>query len=511
MPKAKRRFLTLVAFLPVVVLGSAWLYMVGMARLEGTERSFWQALAFFGVLLIYIVVPIYLIQFLEERFESRLPRQAPKMRDHVIIYRYGAPVETLVEELTQLEVPVVVVEHDRDLARNLRDRKVPVVYSDAAGPSLSNVYLEKARALIANGSDEENAAVILVARQLGFEGQALALVEDPFHRKPIMLAGANAVLTPRHVLGAALAARASHRISPRVSGLQQLGRKLEVAEIRIDPGSPLAGQTLAGAAVGARTGTVVIGQWVEGHLEPQPAAGDRLLPRGILVAVGSAENLARLSELAGAVRPQESGGPFLVAGYGEVGKKVAQLLRDVGELVQVVDLQEGEGVDHAGDVLDPRLLESVEVARARAVVLALDNDRATLFATVVIKDLAPEVPIIARVNAAENVERIHRAGAEFALSISQVSGKILAARLLREEAVELDTRLRLLKVVAPRLAGHHPAELDVRERIGCSVVAVERGDDAIVEFGPDFRFRPDDAIYVCGTREATHRFAEEYG
>jgi hypothetical protein len=34
------------------------------------------------------------------------------------------------------------------------------------------------------------------------------------------------------------------------------------------------------------------------------------------------------------------------------------------------------------------------------------------------------VPIIARVNQSENVERIHAAGADFALSISRVAGQI---------------------------------------------------------------------------------------
>jgi Trk K+ transport system NAD-binding subunit len=130
---------------------------------------------------------------------------------------------------------------------------------------------------------------------------------------------------------------------------------------------------------------------------------------------------------------------------------------------------------------------------------------------VILKDLSPEVPVIARVNEAENVERIHRAGADFALSISQVSGQMLAKKLLGQDAVAIDPHLKVLKVAPNGLAGQHPTGLHIRERTGCSVVAVERGEDVIVEFDPDFRFGPGDAVYVCGGGNAVRRFQEVFG
>ena len=205
-----------------------------------------------------------------------------------------------------------------------------------------------------------------------------------------------------------------------------------------------------------------------------------------------------------------STGPFLVAGAGEVGLKVVQLLRDAGEDVRVIDRAEGEGVDVVGDVLDPGVFERAGLGEAQAVILAVDTDSATLFGTVILKDLAPEVPVIARVNSAENVERIHRAGADFSLSISQVSGQILAHRLLGEESVSVDPQLKVLKVRADGLVGRHPAELEIRTRTGCSVVAVERGEEALLEFDPGFRFADDDVVYVCGSTAATRRYLKVF-
>ena len=542
MNQARKRFLILLAILPVVVLLAAGTYRYLMGAYEGEERDFLSALEFaaetitttgygheghwdhpvlvlfvvglqfMGVVLIYMIVPMYLVPYLEERFESRLPRRAPKMEPHVVIYRYGPAVETLCQELAESGVPLVVVEHDERTARRLIEKKVPVIFADSVSSAMANVHLERARALIANGTDEENAAMMLVAQQLDLSGEILALVEEPYHRRPMRLAGATVVYTPRHVLGAALAARASHHISPRVSGIQQLGRRLQVAEVPVGPGSEIAGKTLDEARIASRTGATVIGRWLKGRLESLPEPSLRLEPRDILVSVGSVESLEKLTELAsngrGAVRRE---GHFIVAGHGEVGRKVTQLLRDAGERVTIIDLHGGDGVDVAGDVLEPGILESAGVAEAQTVVLAVDNDSSTLFATVIVKDQAPDVTIIARVNEAENVERIHHAGADFALSISQVSGQILAHRLLRREAIAIDPQLRLLKTGAAKLANRLTGSLGVRERTGCSLVAVERGDDLIVELGPDFRFQADDLVYVCGTNAATQRFAADYG
>jgi len=283
-----------------------------------------------------------------------------------------------------------------------------------------------------------------------------------------------------------------------------------VAEIRIHPESPLAGQTLDESAIGARTGATVIGEWVGGELVLPDGSGLRLAPDGILVVVGGHASIDRLHDLAGGAVALRREGPFVVGGGGEVGRKVAELLRAVGEEVKLIDRAPGEEVDLVGDVLDARVLESAGVKDAQAVILALDTDSATLFATVILKDLVPEVPVIARVNQADNVERIHRAGADFALSISQVSGQILAKKLLGQEAVTVDPQLKVLKVAPDGLAGRNPAELGVRERTGCSVVAVERGDEVIVEFGSDFRFRPEDAVYICGSGGAVRRFQEVF-
>ncbi|HYL04883.1 MAG TPA: NAD-binding protein [Thermoanaerobaculia bacterium] len=564
MPRSRRRLLSLLAAVPVLVVLLALLYQAGMAALEGQRRGFWDSVLwsastltttgygldhhwrhpamvtyvtvvqFLGLFMVYLIFPIFFIPFLEERFELRLPQEAPRdVANHAVIYRYGPAVETLITELAAARVPTLVIEPDQAVARRLHESGVLVVHRGQADGALEAARLPRARALIVNGSDDENATVILAARQLGYAGPLLALVEEPFHRQPILLAGATAAFTPRHILGAALAARASARISPRVAGVQQLGRNLEVAEVKVAEQSELAGRSLEAAEVATRTGAKVIGQWRGGELAVPMDGAWRVEPGGILVAVGSHDSIEKLSDLAAGTVRRRRHGHFVVGGYGEVGRKVVELLRAVGEEVRVIERRppraeaaaasaavhggvggEGsesmEGVDVVGNVLEMHVLEAAGVRDAQAVVLALDTDSATLFATVILTDLAPEVPVIARVNQADNVERIHRAGAFFALSISQISGQILAKKLLGQEAFEVDPQLKVLKAAAGPLAGRRPSDLRVRSRTGCTLVAVERGDDVLVELGPDFRFQPDDTVYVCGSSAAVQRFGEVF-
>jgi Trk K+ transport system NAD-binding subunit len=524
--------------LPVLLVVAALLYMGGMWFFEGESRGFWESLGFaaetlsttgyghdttwsspimvvsvivlqfLGVFLVFLIFPIYLIPFLEERFEARLPKAAPKVDGHVVVYRFGAAVAILIDEVERSGVPVVVVEEDRLEARRLVEKGTTAFHGRLEDGSLEKARLDRARALVANGTDDENAAIILAARQLGFSGDVVALVEEPFHRKPMMLAGATAVYTPRHILGAALAARASERISPTVDGAQLLGHSLVVSEVRIAPDSELVGRTLGETELGRRTGVSVIGQWVAGRLMAPLRAGTRLAAEGILIVAGSTESIARIAGVCAVSTTRRRSGPFVLAGYGEVGRKVAQLLRGAGEQVEVIDRQGGEGVDLVGDILDHRVIERSSLREAQAVVLAVDSDSATLFATVIMKEFAPDVPVIARVNRAQNIERMHRAGAVFALSISQVAGQILAARLLGQEAISVDPRLRVMRVTSAALAGGHPAELRIRERTDVSVIAVERGEDLIMDFGTGFRFDDTDVVYICGSDEATRRFSD---
>lgn len=537
MRRSSRRLLVLVLSLPALLLALTSLYMLGMHHLEGDPRAFWAALEwasetltttgygkdaawdhplmvcfvvavqFAGVFLVFLVVPVFLIPFLEERFEGRLQTRLPELDGKVVVYHYGPAVVTLLEELTHAGVEAVVIEEDEATARRLRDRGVPVVHRSIEDEESDLTGLAAARAIVANASDAQNAVMVLTARQVGFTGPIVTLVEEPKRRNPLLRAGATAAFTPSHILAAEIAGKASARINPRLSGAQPLGTHLQVTELRVDRASSLAGKTLAEAAIREKTGATIIGQWVGGDLVSQPPPDARIHAGTILVAAGSAASIERLADVA---RPIATDGPVLVVGYGEVGRKVTQFLRDAGETVVVIDPDPDEGVDHVGDALDPDILGRAGIAGARALILAMDSDAETVFGAAVARDLVADVAIIASVERPENVARIHRAGADFALSVSQVAGQLLAFQILGRESVSLQPQIKLVKTGAGALEGKNPIESQVRARTGCSIIAVERGGRVIVDFDQSFAVLTGDQVYICGSPEAVASYFQVF-
>jgi hypothetical protein len=131
-----------------------------MAHLEHDPRSFWQAFEwagetmtttgygadahwrhpamvafavatqFVGVFMTFLVFPVFLIPYFEERFEGRLPTRLPERPGTVLVYGWGPSVATLVDDLTRDRIPVVILEPDLAVARRLHDRGRTVVHAD---------------------------------------------------------------------------------------------------------------------------------------------------------------------------------------------------------------------------------------------------------------------------------------------------------------------------------------------------------------------------------------------
>ena len=286
-----------------------------------------------------------------------------------------------------------------------------------------------------------------------------------------------------------------------------LGTKAGLAEFRVRAGSPLAARRLGDLQLREQQGVTVIGQWHGGVFTTTRGPETLVEPGAILVVVGAFANLEKVERMAMPIRRT---GPIVLAGFGTVGHKVIEVLHDAGESCVVIDRLAAPGVDIVGNVLEGGILERAGVREASAMILALSDDSESVFATAAVREFAPEVPLIVRVLRTPNTKRLYQSGADFAISVGQVAGQILAYHLFEEQLTQVENRIKFSRLTAGTLAGAHPFHGDVLARTGAELVAVERGQEVLVEFEDGFLVRADDAVIVCGAPDKVERYQREF-
>jgi voltage-gated potassium channel len=132
----------------------------------------------------------------------------------------------------------------------------------------------------------------------------------------------------------------------------------------------------------------------------------------------------------------------LVLGYGELTEPLLQELGGRRYLVVTNDADRArELADHdidvfTGDPGDEATLERVRLADARAVIVATNDDAADALAILTVRQLHPDVRIVAAVTNRENEEKFRRAGADTVVSPASIGGRLLVRSALGEQDAE---------------------------------------------------------------------------
>lgn len=461
-----------------------------------------------GVLLVFLALPLFAVPMFRQALETEPPTTST-LSNHVIICGHSARDEVLSAELEDAGIPYLYVDSDRELVRELRERGIEAVHGDTElVDTFEAVNASEARAVVADIDDEINPTVILSARRANPEVQIVSVARDtsvaPYHR----LAGADELVEGPQVLGEGLGMRAVTSFAEKFRAYVDVETDLRVTELLVEENSMLTGDTLGETTVFDDLNATVIGGWFDGKFVVSPGPETTIGENTILLVAGHYEDL---SELTARPLPTHRDDPerVVVCGHGVVGRAVCDTLETEGIDYDVVDLEDHDGTDIVGDVTDPRTLRQADVENARAVVLALDRDTTTIFAALVLQQLAPDVEIIARVHEHDNVWKLYNAGADFVLSMSVLTGKLLASHLIDDkEILTPQAEFEFVRTKAPALEGQTLADVDVRSRTNCTIVAVERENDLLTDLGGSFEIRPDDVLIVSGTADATEAFIE---
>jgi len=464
-----------------------------------------------GVFLFFLALPAVFLPLLQRALSTSAPREVDEeLADHVIICTYTPRSEVLIEELESNEVPYVLVEPDRDRATELHEDDYEVVHADPESVTdLKRVNLAQSRALVADVSDRIDASIVLAAKEACESCRVISVVEEPGREPYHRLAGADVVLSPRKLLGEGLAQKVTTGISTELGDAIDIGEDFDIMEVPIRHGTELEDETLADSNIRERYGVNVIGAWFRGEFGPSPSPEQTLDSGTILLVTGNSRQLERLAAQTQATVRRYRRGETVIIGSGEVGGTVRSALAESGLPYTVIDRADKPGVDVIGDATDPDVLQEAGVQDARSIVLAIPDDTETGFATLVTRDLNRSGEVIARADNIEAIRKTYRAGADYVLSLATVSGRSIVSEVLDgENILSVGTQVEVLRTGAGSVAGDTLAEARIRERTGCTVIAVERNSSVFTDLDPDFRIRKGDQLVIAGTDEGTNRFME---
>lgn len=248
--------------------------------------------------------------------------------------------------------------------------------------------------------------------------------------------------------------------------------------------------------------------------------------------------------------PEELENHLIIVGYGINGTNLARAAKYANIPYVILELNpqvvrkekaRGEPILY-GDAVNEHILESVHVNKARVVVVAISDPKATKSIVANIRHLSPSVFVVVRTRYVKEIESLLALGAdevipeEFETSV-EIFSRVLTNYLVPVDELEhlvediradnysmfqaktrlsrtlSSTRIPDFKISCVRVmadsgpvAGKTIEEIDVRRKYGVNVLAVSRKDKMINSITPDLKLLQNDRIFISGDPEHIDSF-----
>ena len=209
-------------------------------------------------------------------------------------------------------------------------------------------------------------------------------------------------------------------------------------------------------------------------------------------------------------------GHTIVCGWGRVGRAVAEDLVEAGHSVVIVDIDaqrvaEVEYPTVIGDATLDSTLRTAGIARAQALIAALEGDAENLFVTLSARAIVPGLFIVARARQDESVPKLANAGADRVVNPQELGAARMASFVARPHVAEFidvvmherSLEFRMQEYDVPEgspLAGRTLRDADLRRRAGILVLALRRVDGSFTTNpDPDTIIEPHQILIAVGT------------
>lgn len=213
---------------------------------------------------------------------------------------------------------------------------------------------------------------------------------------------------------------------------------------------------------------------------------------------------------------------IIICGFGKMGFQAAWELKKAGVPFVIIERDETKGrsprfsgdlVLH-GNALEELVLERAGVLRARGLITALTTDADNVLVTLTVKEMRPELPVVARSAKLGTERQLRAAGADHIVSPYEIGGRRMAGLLLKpemmnffdvvlqQEQLELGLERITIQPASP-LVGQTLREARLRHATGSLLVGLVH-PGAGLRFNPsgDERFQAGDELLIMGPTEA---------
>jgi CPA2 family monovalent cation:H+ antiporter-2 len=265
----------------------------------------------------------------------------------------------------------------------------------------------------------------------------------------------------------------------------------------------------------------------------------RLAPKLAAFLSGGIERLDRHSDEA---TPDEIDGHVAIVGFGQAGQTLARVLKASRIPYRVVDqnprtvaaaVDRGEPASY-GDATRLSILERLGIRRARLVAVVINDPAATRRCIATVREIVPEVRIVARARYVTEIDALITAGAsevvaeEFEAAIDIFSKVLLSFGIAHQAITEFSDAMRMegyeflresavmpidpwlsevldevsnewIEVPPGTWGERSIVDLEIRARSGASIVAVRRNAVTTSNPPPEFAIRPGDSLLVMAS------------
>jgi voltage-gated potassium channel len=219
-------------------------------------------------------------------------------------------------------------------------------------------------------------------------------------------------------------------------------------------------------------------------------------------------------------------GHVILCGLGRVGQQVLKQLRRDGKQVVVIDrnVMAIEQLPHdllyvEGDATVDDVLHAAGIERASGLVATLPHDAENVFIALTAKGINRQIKIVGRAERVESEEKLRRAGADMVINPASISGRRMAAAIVKPtsaEYVEMILHDEHVQHSFGEVVMHERSKLlnrtlregRIRERFGITVVAIRRGKEMISNPHAEEKLCAGDLLILFGERQKIEKFAE---